>query len=107
MFGAAQFNFTAQLGAGVQVFTSRHHSIDFGCKYHHISNANLGRINPGTDRTCCSWECRSPHQGASFRVSQLPRDDGVDSVDVILRHFSPHPSPIGRRLADLPTVTRH
>ena len=46
-------------------------------------------------------------QGASFRVSQLPRDDGVDSVDVILRHFSPHPSPIGRRLADLPTVTRH
>ena len=49
MFGATQFNFTAQLGAGVQVFTSRHHSIDFGYKYHHISNANLGRINPGMD----------------------------------------------------------
>jgi opacity protein-like surface antigen len=49
MFGATQFNFTAQLGAGVQVFTSRHHSIDFGYKYHHISNANLGRYNPGLD----------------------------------------------------------
>jgi|SRR5579859_1808123 len=49
MFGATQFNFTAQLGAGVQLFTSRHHSIDFGYKYHHISNANLGRINPGMD----------------------------------------------------------
>ena len=49
MFGATQFNFTAQLGAGVQVFTSRHHSIDFGYKYHHISNANLGNINPGMD----------------------------------------------------------
>jgi hypothetical protein len=49
MFDATQFNFTAQLGAGVQVFTSRHHSIDFGYKYHHISNANRGRINPGMD----------------------------------------------------------
>ena len=49
MFGATQFNFTAQVGAGVQVFASRHRSIDFGYKYHHISNANLGNINPGMD----------------------------------------------------------
>jgi opacity protein-like surface antigen len=49
MFGATQFNFTAQLGAGVQVFTSRHHSVDLGYMYHHISNANLGNINPGMD----------------------------------------------------------
>ena len=49
MFGATQFNFTAQVATGVQVFTSRHRSIDFGYKYHHISNANLGRINPGMD----------------------------------------------------------
>lgn len=49
MFGATQFNFTAQVGTGVQLFTSRHRSIDFGYKYHHISNANLGRINPGMD----------------------------------------------------------
>jgi opacity protein-like surface antigen len=49
MFGATQLNFTAQLGAGVQVFTSKHRSIDLGYKYHHISNANLGNINPGMD----------------------------------------------------------
>jgi opacity protein-like surface antigen len=49
MFGATQFNFTAQLGAGVQVFTSRHRSLDLGYMYHHISNANLGNINPGMD----------------------------------------------------------
>jgi hypothetical protein len=49
IFGATQFNSTAQLGAGVPVFTSRHHSIDFGYKYHHISNANPGRINLGLD----------------------------------------------------------
>lgn len=49
MFYATKFNFTAELGAGVQVFTSRHHSIDFGYKYHHISNANRGNTNPGMD----------------------------------------------------------
>jgi Lipid A 3-O-deacylase (PagL) len=50
MFGATQFNFTAQLGGGVQLFTSsRRTAIDFGYKYHHISNANLGNQNPGLD----------------------------------------------------------
>ena len=49
MFHATKFNFTAQLGAGLQVFTSRHHSIDFGYKYHHISNANRGDTNEGMD----------------------------------------------------------
>lgn len=49
MFHATQFNFTAQLGAGVQLFTSRHHSIDIGYKYHHISNANRGDTNEGMD----------------------------------------------------------
>jgi opacity protein-like surface antigen len=49
MFGATQFNFTAQVAGGVQVFTSRHRSVQFGYEYHHISNANLGRINPGMD----------------------------------------------------------
>ena len=49
MFHATQFNFTAQLGAGVQVFTARHHSIDIGYKYHHISNANRGDTNEGMD----------------------------------------------------------
>ena len=49
MFGATQFNFTAQVAGGVQVFTSRHRSVQFGYEYHHISNANLDRINPGMD----------------------------------------------------------
>jgi len=50
MFGATQFNFTAQLGGGVQLFTSsRRTAIDIGYKYHHISNANLGNQNPGLD----------------------------------------------------------
>ena len=51
MFGTTQqFNFTAQLGGGVQWFTSsRRTAIDLGYKYHHISNANLGNTNPGLD----------------------------------------------------------
>lgn len=45
-----QFNFTAQLGGGVQLFTSsRRSAIDLGYKYHHISNANLANTNPGLD----------------------------------------------------------
>ena len=40
----------AQLGDGVQVFSSsRRRSFDIGCKYHHISNANLGNVNHGMD----------------------------------------------------------
>lgn len=49
LFSATQLNFTAQVGVGVQVFSSKHHSIDFGYRYHHISNANLGSVNPGMD----------------------------------------------------------
>src|SRR5438309_506190 len=51
MFGTTQqFNFTAQLGGGVQLFTtSRRTALDLGYKYHHISNANLGNQNPGLD----------------------------------------------------------
>ena len=51
MFGTTQqFNFTAQLGAGVQLFSSsRRTALDVGYKYHHISNANLANQNPGMD----------------------------------------------------------
>jgi hypothetical protein len=50
MFGQTRFNFTAQLGGGVQLFTSnRRAALDLGYKYHHISNANLGNQNPGLD----------------------------------------------------------
>ena len=50
MFGQTNFNFTAQLGGGVQLFSAnRRTSLDVGYKYHHISNANLGNQNPGMD----------------------------------------------------------
>ena len=49
MFGTAQqFNFTAQFGGGLQLFSpGRRTALDVGYKYHHISNANLDRTNPG------------------------------------------------------------
>ena len=51
MFGTAQqFNFTAQFGGGLQLFSSsRRAALDLGYKYHHISNANMDRCNPGLD----------------------------------------------------------
>lgn len=49
LFRQTQLNFTAQLGAGVHLFTSNRHSVDFGYMYHHVSNANLGNRNPGMD----------------------------------------------------------
>jgi len=49
MFGTAQqFNFTAQFGGGLQLLSpGRRTALDVGYKYHHISNANLDRTNPG------------------------------------------------------------
>lgn len=51
MFGTAQqFNFNAQLGAGLQLFSSSHRTaLNLGYKYHHISNANMDDRNPGLD----------------------------------------------------------
>jgi hypothetical protein len=50
MFGTTQQFNSLQLGGGVQFFTtSSRTAIDLGCKYHHISHANLGNQNPGLD----------------------------------------------------------
>jgi len=49
LFHATQLNFTAQVAFGMQVFTPKHNSVDFGYRYQHISNANLGNENPGMD----------------------------------------------------------
>jgi opacity protein-like surface antigen len=49
LFGATQLNFTFQVGMGIELFASEHHSLDIGYQYHHISNANLGPYNPGMD----------------------------------------------------------
>ena len=50
VFGATRFNFTAELGVGVQLFSLRRRpALSVVYKYHHISNANLASYNPGMD----------------------------------------------------------
>jgi hypothetical protein len=45
---SSQFNFTFDLGGGVEV-RGEHGSWSLGYRYHHISNANTGTRNPGVD----------------------------------------------------------
>ena len=40
------FNFAARGGGGIQIFTNDRQSVDIGCRWWHISNANLGTRNP-------------------------------------------------------------
>ena len=42
----SSFNFTAKGGGGVYIFTKERQSLDIGCRWWHISNANLGVRNP-------------------------------------------------------------
>jgi hypothetical protein len=42
----SNFNFIARGGGGIHVFTKRHQAFDIGCRWWHISNANLGVRNP-------------------------------------------------------------
>lgn len=42
----SKFNFTARIGGGIQIFTRERRSVDIGCRWSHISNANLGTQNP-------------------------------------------------------------
>jgi hypothetical protein len=42
----SNFNFTARGGGGIEIFTKPHQSVDIGCRWTHISNANLGVRNP-------------------------------------------------------------
>ena len=39
-------NFTAKGGGGIYIFTKDRQSLDLGCRWSHISNANLGVRNP-------------------------------------------------------------
>jgi len=41
----SKFNFTARGGGGIQMFAKRHQAVDIGCRWMHISNANLGVRN--------------------------------------------------------------
>ncbi len=45
----AKFNFTADVGGGVQVMLKNKKAITFGYKYHHLSNGNFAVDNPGFD----------------------------------------------------------
>jgi hypothetical protein len=46
---SSQFNFTFNFGGGIQLFTASRRSFTVGYKYHHLSNADTGIINPGID----------------------------------------------------------
>jgi hypothetical protein len=42
----SNFNFTVKGGGGIHLFTKDRQSLEIGCRYYHVSNANLGRRNP-------------------------------------------------------------
>jgi hypothetical protein len=42
----SNFNFTARGGGGIEIFTKPRQSVEIGCRWWHISNANLGVRNP-------------------------------------------------------------
>ena len=44
-----KFNFTLELGGGIEFATGDNISITLGYKYHHMSNFFIGQINPGVD----------------------------------------------------------
>lgn len=44
-----QFNFTFELGGGLEIMVTQNVSFSLGYKYHHMSNAQTGQINPGVD----------------------------------------------------------
>jgi len=47
--GSSQFNFTFNFGGGVQVVTGKRTSVVVGYKFHHISNNETAKKNPGID----------------------------------------------------------
>jgi Lipid A 3-O-deacylase (PagL) len=42
----SDFNFTARGGGGIQILARERQAVDIGCRWWHISNANLGVQNP-------------------------------------------------------------
>jgi len=46
---SSRLNFTPELGLGVQFFLAPKNAVTVGYKFHHISNANTARNNPGMD----------------------------------------------------------
>lgn len=46
---SSRFNFTPEIGVGVQFFLAPKRAVTLGYKFHHMSNANTGSSNPGMD----------------------------------------------------------
>jgi hypothetical protein len=46
---SSRFNFTPEIGAGLQFFLTPRTALTLGYKFHHISNAGRSRRNPGLD----------------------------------------------------------
>ena len=46
---AGSFNFTFDIGAGLELYHSKSRSIRAEYRYHHISNASTAQLNPGID----------------------------------------------------------
>jgi opacity protein-like surface antigen len=46
---SSRFNFTPEVGLGMQFFLTPKRALAIGYKFHHMSNANTGRRNPGMD----------------------------------------------------------
>lgn len=44
-----KFNFTLELGGGLEFVVASNISFSIGYKYHHMSNGQFGQINPGVD----------------------------------------------------------
>jgi len=44
---SSHFNFTPEIGLGVAFFLAPKRALTLGYKLHHISNAGVGRSNPG------------------------------------------------------------
>lgn len=46
---SSRFNWTPEIGLGLQFFLTPKRAVTIGYKYHHISNAGIERRNPGLD----------------------------------------------------------
>lgn len=46
---AGSFNFTFDIGAGIELYRNRTQSMRVEYRYHHLSNANTAQVNPGVD----------------------------------------------------------
>jgi hypothetical protein len=51
---ATRFNFTAELGAAIQVNLPERLGLVVGYSWHHTSNAGTGRVNPGLNSRAIS-----------------------------------------------------